>query len=369
MMKYQEAARMLILCLGCITICFSLLPLIKSDKWFIRVFDYPRSQKFWINLALLILYLPLASFDRSFDQLFIAALLINQAYLFFLIRPYTRLAAIQMKRLEQAPGERMKIFVANVRQDNRQTASFFAMMKSENPDIIMLVETDQWWADATSPLAKDYPYKIIIPLDNTYGMVLYSRIPIDDKEIRYLTDPEIPSIKVDFITSGGFRFRLYGLHPKPPVPTESTESTQRDAEILIVAKEARKCGLPVIVAGDLNDVAWSYTTRLFLKVSELLDPRIGRGFYSTFHANYRFMRWPLDHFFCSSHFYLIRLERMPDIGSDHFPMLMEVSMLPYEIDENDANEKTASTADIQAAQEKVAKGTGEKGTKRSLSNT
>lgn len=64
-----------------------------------------------------------------------------------------------------------------------------------------------------------------------------------------------------------------------------------------VALKAKDCLLPCIVFGDLNDVAWSYTTELFRKTSELLDPRRGRGFYNTFSAHHWFIRFPLDYIF------------------------------------------------------------------------
>ena len=93
-----------------------------------------------------------------------------------------------------------------------------------------------------------------------------------------------------------------------------------------VALKAKKCELPCIVFGDLNDVAWSHTTELFRKTSELLDPRRGRGFYSTFSAHHWFIRYPLDYIFCSKHFSLINMHRMPKNGSDHFATLTHLSL-------------------------------------------
>ncbi len=111
----------------------------------------------------------------------------------------------------------------------------------------------------------------------------------------------------------------------------------RDAELLLVAKEVNKLGdVPVIVAGDFNDVAWSHNTHLFQRIGGLLDPRVGRGLFNTFDTGSRPLRFALDHDFTSKHFLLVELRRLPDIGSDHFPLLV---VLDYDPGASVANEE------------------------------
>lgn len=259
----------------------------------------------------------------------LAALVICNGYLVGKIFPYTALSPKEMKRVR--PGDTrntIKIFTANVLQDNRAYARLLKQIAQKNPDIIFLVETDSGWEESMRVLEKEYPYCLKEPLSNTYGLLFYSRFPLKNAMVRYLADDEIPSVKAVAVLPSGVEVRLYGLHPKPPVPQEALLSTAKDKELMKVAFEVEKLQQPCVVMGDLNDVAWSYVTELFRKVSGLLDPRRGRGFYSTFSANHWWMRFPLDYIFCSSHFGLVSMHRMPHNGSDHFAMFIHLQYQP-----------------------------------------
>jgi hypothetical protein len=56
----------------------------------------------------------------------------------------------------------------------------------------------------------------------------------------------------------------------------------------------------------------------------VLDPRIGRGPYSTFNAEWPLLRWPLDHVFFEDSFRLLEVSVMHYIGSDHFPFFVSL---------------------------------------------
>lgn len=62
---------------------------------------------------------------------------------------------------------------------------------------------------------------------------------------------------------------------------------------------------------------------MFGQSGNLNNVRIGRGLYNTFNANSFIMRWPLDHYFVTEDFSLLKLERLPEFNSDHFAMFAE----------------------------------------------
>ena len=102
-------------------------------------------------------------------------------------------------------------------------------------------------------------------------MHLYSRWPLEQPETAFLVEENVPSIHARVRLPSGAAVRLHLLHPAPPSPQENTLSSERDAELMVVARSLEGSEEAVIVAGDLNDTAWSRTTRLFLKLSGLLD--------------------------------------------------------------------------------------------------
>jgi endonuclease/exonuclease/phosphatase (EEP) superfamily protein YafD len=342
--------------LGILIVLFSIIPLIKNDYWFFRVFEYPRLQKLIVNVAVLVAFLALFKVSSTTDLVFTGLTAMNAAYLIYKIFPFTPLARKRLLPVGAIDDKNsFSIISSNVFQDNKNTEGCLQMLKSKDPDIVLLLETDQFWYEGTASLKKDYPFQVLVPLENTYGMLLYSKLNLIDTQVRYLVDEEIPSIKTKVELPSGQFFTLYCVHPTPPVPGENTYSTERDKELLLVAKEVKESNTPSIVVGDLNDVAWSYTTELFTKISGLLDPRLGRGFYNTFHAQHAFLRFPLDHVFCSTDFKFIALQRLDNFNSDHFPILIK---LQYEQNADlQQEEPVAHREDLELAEEKINKET------------
>jgi len=180
--------------------------------------------------------------------------------------------------------DEVSFLIANVEIENRNAESLLQVIEGAHPDLVLTVETDEWWREQLHTLQEIYPYTVEHPRDNAYGMCLYSKYTLVSSTIRFLVEDDVPSIHAKVELAPGTHVWFHGVHPRPPHPGHEPDTTERDAELLLLAREIQDRDALTVVGGDLNDVSWSYTTRLFQNISGLLDPRIGRGLYNTFHA-------------------------------------------------------------------------------------
>jgi endonuclease/exonuclease/phosphatase (EEP) superfamily protein YafD len=308
------------------TVLTTLLPLSRHPHWIVRGMDFPRLQFTILATILLLAHFIFLDPQRVSTQALIISTTLCLIWQLSWIIPYTFIYPKEVKTSTECDADKqLSIITSNVLTPNRNAEALIALVKKHQPDVLVTLESDLWWEEQLNVLETDMPYSVKCPLDNLYGMHVFSRLPIAEQEICYLVEKDVPSIHTTIELGSGDKVRVHFLHPAPPSPTKNVESAERDAELMIVAQSVADSEQPVIVTGDLNDVAWSATTRLFRKISGLLDPRVGRGVFNTFHVDYPLVRWPLDHLFHSKHFTLQKIKRLPSIGSDHFPLLTQLS--------------------------------------------
>lgn len=323
--------------------------------WWIRVWDFPRLQIAVAAIATAALFAVTAMRDGygAFENVGIALMIATFAWQSWKILPYTRLGrrvVFRAERSNRSSPNALRLVISNVLQTNDQYDRWLEVIGRENPDVIAAAEVDETWIRRIDArFAASHPYAVKQPLDNLYGLAIWSRLPFETVAVEFVIEDDIPSMHGVLRLHDGTRVRFHCLHPRPPAPGEADSSGPRDAELVVVGRRVGthrdEHGTPTLVFGDLNDVAWSRTTELFCKLSRLLDIRKGRGFYNTFDANRLLLRYPLDHIFTSPEFRLIDMRVLEHVGSDHFPVCVT---LAYEPERQHVQPAEAATHEEQA---------------------
>ncbi|SDN11496.1 endonuclease/exonuclease/phosphatase family protein [Vreelandella arcis] len=343
----------------------ALLPLIPSGQWWIRLWDFPRLQLTGV-LVLPVLLLGVHAWlkrPRKEHAVWIVVIFAIAGWHLTHILPFTTIWSTEVPTAEGQPGENqttLKVLTANVTYTNDHYAEVLAMVRREDPDLLLLIEVDSAWAEGMAPLDEHYAHRVGEVRGEGLGIVLWSRIPLLEQAVEHLVSERRPSVfaTIDVPDIGPVRF--VGAHPVPPGLQERNfsneegrrDSRERDAELMLIARHVEEDpDNRWIVTGDFNDVAWSDTTRLFADLSDLKDPRLGRRLLSTYHAKYPWWRYPIDHLFVSDGFHLIDIDRVKVQGSDHFGLSTTLTVA-----RKDHGKPEASAEDEQEAQEMVEEG-------------
>jgi endonuclease/exonuclease/phosphatase (EEP) superfamily protein YafD len=306
--------------LAVLLVLTDVLPLITVQHWTFRVLDFLRIQLWGLQvLVLAVSLLPFVEMSTTQWVLF-GLLLLSFLHNTWLLLPFLPVYPFKRSRKRDIGKESVSVLAMNVYQFNERYSAFVQLVKEYDPDIVLTMESNKDWEKGMAELESIYPRAKKVALENTYGMHFYTRLEVKSLTDHYFTADDFPSIEAELIARDGQSFTFWGVHPPPPSPTEEPTSKERDSELLTIAKRVREKQGPVVVAGDFNNVAWARSSVLFRKVSHLIDPRKGRGFTSTFHAQHPYFRFPIDLFFHSREVFIESFKRLRDIGSDHFPL-------------------------------------------------
>ena len=298
----------------------TVLSMTTSTRWWVRMWDFPRLHVLGVAVAGILLAMLIDG-----PILAVLVLLGAATYQGHKILPFTRLTRPQIA-FEPAPGNAagIRLLASNVEMENTEHQKVADLIVRENPDVVLLMETDEVWHQAMMASLQAYPTVVAYPLSNHYGMIFATRLTCHSAKTVFLADDETPTVLAELEDASGKRFHFIGLHPRPPVPGDDTD--ERDEQIKTAATLTRLSDHPVIAMGDFNDVAWSWTTTRFKHHGQFLDPRIGRGLMSSFDARHPILRFPIDQFYVTKGIRIASYSLCNSVGSDHFPLKATVSI-------------------------------------------
>lgn len=336
----------------------SLLPLVPTGAWFVRICDFPRLQVLLLLIPPTCALAALAVWKRKFPREYGVLTIVIVAVVGWQgahILPFTPVWPEELPAGNSNPT--VRLMVANVTKNNEKKDEVRGVIEQQDPDLLLLVEINESWAGALQSLRRTYPYREEVIRDEGLGIALWSKLPLRETEVRHLVSDRRASIFTDVELPDGTWARFCGIHPTPPglrdeTPGGRRDSRVRDAELVLVADQVKdNSDRRWIVAGDFNDVAWSDTTSLFKHLSGLRDPRVGRSLLNTYHAEHPLWRYPIDQLFLPESSEIHSLSRVYLPGSDHFAVIADFHIPPI------ATEKpSASSDEISEAEEIVEEG-------------
>ncbi len=224
---------------------------------------------------------------------------------------------------DQADTGAHRIFYANVRTENQKYHLIQAQIADTDPDFVVLLEVNQAWLDTLELDDLGYRYYVGEPRSDNFGIAIYSRYPLEESEIRRFGRWDVPTI-IATANVDGAQITFIATHPVPPKGDDI--SWHRNIQMSELAEFIAEMEGTIILAADLNASSWSPHFRDWVKVSRLQDSRRGFGIQPTWPTFNRLFLVPIDHFLITSNVQVHHREVGPNVGSDHYPLIMEFSI-------------------------------------------
>ncbi|MEN8131905.1 MAG: endonuclease/exonuclease/phosphatase family protein [Pseudomonadota bacterium] len=221
------------------------------------------------------------------------------------------------------PGTKLTLLLANVQRSNTEYSRLIEIVDVHRPDLLAVVEPDTTWVQALDILTPLYPHQKIVARDDSFGIALYSRIPFDGVEVVDLGNTGVPSIAAKILLD---KKEVTILATHPLSPPAKLNYDRRNNQLSAISTYIRALPGSKIIIGDLNVTLWSVYFSRLLHESGLVNTRQGHGILATWPTYLPLMMIPLDYCLVSPDIMIKNIATLPNIGSDHLPLLVKLEI-------------------------------------------
>ena len=216
----------------------------------------------------------------------------------------------------------LRVMMSNVLTSNNDKDVFVDLIRTLEPDVLVLLEINAQWIRSLKVLDDIYSYKRLIPSNDNFGIGIMSKYPLENMKVKRFAELKIASIVADVRFMDDKTVHIVATHPLPPVSSIFFENRNIHYDRLATYMASVK-GSKVVI-GDFNTTMFSPYYSQFLKDSGLTNASQDFGIQPTWLAFLPFFRIQLDYAFVDSGTAVRHFEVLPDIGSDHFPVFCEL---------------------------------------------
>ncbi len=222
----------------------------------------------------------------------------------------------------------LRVMSFNLLSTNENYAEVIDYIDTVDPDLVLLHEASRPWEIAMDEAG--FEHEVIRPRSDNliFGTLVLVR-GSDVEGISYGFATNQPRAVEIAFRPDGWDETLTVLSTHPLAPTEEDRARLRDAQLVFAADWAAEAASPFFVVGDFNATPWSWPFRNLMATAEVRNSQAGFGLQPSFATSSNILfRVPIDHLVYGSGLEVLDRRLGPAMGSDHFPLVVDLQLQP-----------------------------------------
>ena len=219
---------------------------------------------------------------------------------------------------------KIRLMQVNVNTANTRYQDVEKYILGQDPDILLLEEVNSKWLFNLNQIQEKYPYKILYPQDDNFGIAMFAKIKPSYSKINHFGDYALPFIQAKFKICKD-SITIFGIHTIPPIG--KTRWQERNSMLQDMGNWVKQQqGHPTILLGDLNITPYSFFFKKLQQDGNLRNSQCGFGIQPSWPNQLFPLLIPIDHCLVTKDIEVSNRFIGPNVGSDHFPLVIDIKV-------------------------------------------